>query len=98
MGGNIVRRCVASLFALVIVGLSVAASDHAAFGAAGQDMRLNSRPAGGCTPVDDCRKQCDDEAEECERQCRKLPKDDKSARQRCWIGCNEDHGRYRKKC
>lgn len=45
-----------------------------------------------------CRKACEDKAEACEAECRKLPEDDKIGRRKCWKACNDDYAACIKKC
>lgn len=45
-----------------------------------------------------CRKACEDKAEACEAECRKLPEDDKIARRKCWKACNDEYAECVKKC
>jgi hypothetical protein len=45
-----------------------------------------------------CRKACEDQAKACEAECRKLPEDDKSRRQKCWKACNDAYASCIKKC
>jgi hypothetical protein len=45
-----------------------------------------------------CRKDCEDKAEACEAECRKLPEDDKIGRQKCWKACNDAYAECIKKC
>ncbi|MFS8065057.1 MAG: hypothetical protein ACMG6S_01670 [Byssovorax sp.] len=51
-----------------------------------------------CQQSNSCRKDCEDKAEACEAECRKLPKDDKAGRQKCWVACNNDYAACIKKC
>lgn len=51
-----------------------------------------------CKQLEDWRKKCDDEAEACEAECRKLPEDDKSGRRKCWQRCNNAYADCAKKC
>lgn len=45
-----------------------------------------------------CRKACEDKADACEAECRKLPKDDKNGRSKCWAACNNEYAECVKKC
>ena len=53
---------------------------------------------GSCQQTSSCRKDCEDKAEVCEAECRKLPVDDKAGRQKCWIACNMAFAECIKKC
>ena len=53
---------------------------------------------GNCQQTNSCRKDCEDKAEACEAECRKLPVDDKAGRQKCWIACNNAYAECIKKC
>jgi len=54
----------------------------------------------GCPEAEEsqCRKRCAEQAEACEAECRKLPEDDKDARQKCWESCNNARAACIKKC
>jgi hypothetical protein len=52
----------------------------------------------GCVAMAAWEDKCDRDADACEAKCQKIPKDDKSGRQKCWKACNEAHGDCRKNC
>lgn len=45
-----------------------------------------------------CLKICEERAEACEAECRKLPEADKPARRRCWEACNNAYAECIKRC
>ncbi|WP_437965334.1 hypothetical protein WMF04_37720 [Sorangium sp. So ce260] len=45
-----------------------------------------------------CRRKCEERAEACEAECRKLPEDDKVSRRKCWDACNNAYAECIKKC
>lgn len=47
---------------------------------------------------DSCRKICEERAEACEADCRKIPVEDKPSRRRCWERCNNVYAECIRKC